>query len=89
MYILNISFQGGMSSRAELLLREADKMNCRAFVQVKDVASGHQKLNLAFVANLFKNFPALEQPEEVEEVAAETREEKSELYTHGQQNKYT
>ena len=35
-----------------------------------------EKLNLAFVANLFNNFPALDEPEEGP-VIEETREEKS------------
>ena len=38
-------------------------------------------MNLAFVANLFNNYPALEKPEEIdlEEIHQETREEKSEF----------
>ena len=37
---------------------------------------GQEKLNLAFVANLFNNHPSLEPPEEDIDIVAETREEK-------------
>merc|ERR1712154_84089 len=62
--------------RAELMLRQADKIDCAAFVTPRDVVSGHEKLNLAFVANLFNNHPGLEPPEETLTVVEETREEK-------------
>lgn len=45
------------------MLKEADKIGCKAFVTEKDVSKGHQKLNMAFVANLFNKYPGLE-PEE-------------------------
>lgn len=65
--------------RAERMLQEADKIGCRAFVSAKDVVDGNYKLNLAFVANLFNMYPALEQPEDFnpEDIVEETREEKS------------
>ena len=45
-----------------------------------DVVSGVEKLNLAFVANLFNKFPALDEPETDElDAIVETREEKSKL----------
>ena len=60
------------------MLQEADKIGCRSFVSPKDVTSGNYKLNMAFVANLFNQYPALEPPEDMEmEVVEETREEKS------------
>lgn len=66
--------------RAECMLQEADKIGCRSFVGPTDVVSGNQKLNLAFVANLFNNYPALDKPEvDVEmDMREESREEKSE-----------
>jgi len=65
-------------SRAELMLREADKLGCRCFVSSADVVSGNDKLNLAFVANLFNHYPGLEPRDDlVEAVRDETREEKS------------
>ena len=68
--------------RAEVMLDQADKIQSRAFVTAKDVVKGQEKLNLAFVANLFNNFPALDPPKEeyieaIEESSIqETREEK-------------
>ena len=69
-----------MHQRAECMLQEADKIGCRSFVGPSDVVSGNQKLNLAFVANLFNNYPALDKPEvDVEmDMREESREEKSE-----------
>ena len=75
---------GDHTKRAEAVLRNADKINCRRFVRAKDIVAGNPKLNLAFVANLFNNFPALELEEgELEEMEPyeETREEKSMLFT--------
>merc|ERR1712241_1358047 len=68
--------------RAETMLEQADKIKSRAFVTARDVVKGQERLNLAFVANLFNNFPALDPPkEEMMEVMEsntiqETREEK-------------
>lgn len=45
--------------RAELMLREAARLDCRQFVSPRDVTTGNSKLNLAFVANLFNMYPAL------------------------------
>lgn len=50
--------------RAELMLKQAGKMGCRKFVRPKDVAKGNQRLNLAFVANLFNTYPNLKPVEE-------------------------
>ena len=64
------------------MLQEADKIECRSFVSPRDVVSGNYKLNLAFVANLFNTYPALEKPDDfdMEELHEETREEKSMYY---------
>jgi len=62
--------------RAELVLENADKIECRKFVQARDIVRGNPKLNLAFVANMFNTWPALEPVEDVE-VIEETREEKT------------
>ncbi|XP_076828784.1 plastin-1 isoform X2 [Brachyhypopomus gauderio] len=48
--------------RAELMLRQAARLDCRQFVTPQDVVAGNQKLNMAFVANLFNMFPALGKP---------------------------
>ena len=66
-----------MLKRAELMLREADKMKCRVFLTPAEVTKGTYNLNLAFVAYLFNRYPALEMPDMEVEVVEETREEKS------------
>lgn len=65
--------------RAEAVLENADKLESRMFVRPKEIVSGHQRLNTAFVANLFNHYPNLEdeEGEEIEEDVEETREEKS------------
>lgn len=75
--------ENNLHSRAEIMLQQAGKLNCRSFVTPNDVVGGVYKLNLAFVANLFNNHPGLDQPEQIEglEAIEETREEKSKLYT--------
>lgn len=49
--------------RADAMLQQAERLNCRQFVTPADVVSGNPKLNLAFVANLFNKYPALTKPE--------------------------
>ena len=59
------------------MLGEAEKIDCKAFVTAQDVVNGHEKLNLAFVANLFNTHPGLDPPEEeLTVIVEETREEK-------------
>ncbi|XP_036410287.1 plastin-1 [Megalops cyprinoides] len=48
--------------RAELMLRQAARLDCRQFVTPHDVVAGNHKLNMAFVANLFNTYPALNKP---------------------------
>ena len=64
------------TKRAEKVLVNAAKIECRKFVRARDIVAGNPKLNLAFVANLFNTCPGLEPV--VEEVVfdEETREEK-------------
>jgi plastin-1 len=62
--------------RAEKVLQNADKLECRKFVRPRDIVAGNPKLNLAFVANLFNTCPGLEPVEEIE-IEEETREEKA------------
>lgn len=66
-------------NRAEVMLKQADKLGCRSFLTPQNVVDGVYKLNLAFVANLFNNYPGLNAPENVEplETIEETREEKT------------
>lgn len=65
--------------RAEIMLQQADKLGCRSFLSPQDVVSGIYKLNVAFVANLFNKFPALDTPDEPikMEIVEETRAEKT------------
>ncbi|GFO18106.1 plastin-2-like [Plakobranchus ocellatus] len=71
--------ESDMAARADSMLNQADKIGCRKFVRSQDVVKGDAKLNLAFVANLFNNYPALEGVNEnqEEELYEETREEKT------------
>lgn len=62
--------------RAEIMLEQAEKIDSRAFVTAKDVVKGQETLNLAFVANLFRNHPGLDPPKEDVDIVEETREEK-------------
>lgn len=69
------------TQRAEKMLQQADKIGCRKFVRPIDVVKGNQKLNLAFVANMFNTHPALEVPTNVDvedlDALEENREEKT------------
>lgn len=78
-----LRIHGDNVGRAGAMLREADKLGCKAFVAPNDVANGVYKLNLAFVANLFNTWPGLKPPGEDElqvegdlSEIEETREEK-------------
>lgn len=44
------------------MLKQAARLDCRQFVSPQDVVAGNQKLNLAYVANLFNMYPALKKP---------------------------
>ena len=75
---------GDAEARAEAMLTNADKIECRKFVRAADVVKGNAKLNLAFVAHLFNTYPALEPTEEFAGLAEfdlgemdETREERT------------
>ena len=45
--------------RSEIVLEWAGRLNCRRFVTANDIVEGNPKLNLAFVATLFKEYPSL------------------------------
>jgi len=66
-----------MTKRAELMLKEAEKIKCRVFLTASGVTKGTYNLNLAFVAYLFNRYPALQMPSGDVQVVDETREEKS------------
>ncbi|XP_040915957.1 plastin-1-like [Toxotes jaculatrix] len=72
-----------LNRRAELMLQQAALLDCRQFVSPHDVTSGNSKLNLAFVANLFNTYPALQKAQvntnglETAHIEGESREEKT------------
>ncbi|KAI8968374.1 fimbrin [Mycotypha africana] len=46
--------------RAEMVLDNAEKIDCRKYLTPKALVAGNPKLNLAFVAHLFNTHPGLE-----------------------------
>ncbi|KAK7215601.1 hypothetical protein V2G26_003604 [Clonostachys chloroleuca] len=60
-----------LHQRAEEVLQESDKLGCRKFLTPKSLVAGNPKLNLAFVANLFNNHPALDPITEEEKLEVE------------------
>ena len=38
-----------LTKRAEAMLKQAEKVNCKAFVTAKDVCQGNEKLNFALM----------------------------------------
>ncbi|KAI9683674.1 MAG: Fimbrin, actin-bundling protein [Trizodia sp. TS-e1964] len=57
--------------RAEQVLDNADKLDCRKFLTPTSLVAGNPKLNLAFVANLFNNHPGLDPITEEEKLQVE------------------
>ncbi|KAJ3084369.1 hypothetical protein BCR33DRAFT_717762 [Rhizoclosmatium globosum] len=55
-----------LHQRAEQILQGADRMGCRKYLSVKTLVEGNAKLNFAFVANLFNNWPGLEKLSDAE-----------------------
>lgn len=72
--------------RAEMVLDNAEKINCRKYLTPTALVAGNPKLNLAFVAHLFNTYPGLEplseeEAPEVEPLDAEgEREARSKLF---------
>jgi len=58
--------ENDLFSRAEQILQNAEKLNCRKYLSPQSLVAGNPKLNLAFVANLFNTHPGLDPLEEVE-----------------------
>ena len=44
----------------ELILEYAESLEVRDFISARDIMKGNIKLNMAFVANLFNNYPSLD-----------------------------
>lgn len=43
------------AERANLVLEQAEKLDCKRFVTEKDIVEGSTNLNLAFVAHIFQH----------------------------------
>ncbi|CAN9324189.1 unnamed protein product [Alternaria alternata] len=52
--------QTDLLQRAEMVLQNADALDCRKFLTPTSLVAGNPKLNLAFVANLFNTHPCLD-----------------------------
>jgi len=63
--------ESDLTKRAEHVLRNADKLDCRKFVAPRDIVKGNPKLNLAFVAHLFNTHPGLAPLSDEEKAALE------------------
>ncbi|CAL8273478.1 unnamed protein product [Merluccius merluccius] len=73
-------YEKDLHKRAELMLQQAARMDCRQFVSPHDVTCGNSKLNLAFVANLYHMYPSLPKIGSMDpdmHIEAESREEKT------------
>ncbi|KAI9859004.1 MAG: Fimbrin, actin-bundling protein [Trichoglossum hirsutum] len=57
--------------RAEEVLQNADKLDCRKFLTPTSLVAGNPKLNLAFVAHLFNTHPGLDPITEEEKLEVE------------------
>ncbi|OJJ01004.1 hypothetical protein ASPVEDRAFT_190516 [Aspergillus versicolor CBS 583.65] len=57
--------------RADDVLTNAEKLNCRKFLTPTSLVAGNPKLNLAFVANLFNTIPGLDPITEEEKLEVE------------------
>ena len=57
--------------RAEQVLQNSEKLDCRKFLTPTSLVAGNPKLNLAFVANLFNTHPGLDPITEEEKAVVE------------------
>lgn len=60
-----------LHQRAEQVLQNADRLDCRKFLSPTSLVAGNPKLNLAFVANLFNTHPGLDPITEEEKLEVE------------------
>ena len=58
-------------TRAEQVLQNAEKLDCRKYLTPSALVAGNPKLNLAFVAHLFNTHPGLQPIEESEHIDIE------------------
>ncbi|CDO96275.1 unnamed protein product [Kluyveromyces dobzhanskii CBS 2104] len=57
--------------RAEEVLQNAERLECRKYLTPTALVGGNSKLNLAFVAHLFNTHPGLDPPDENEPIEIE------------------
>lgn len=55
-----------LEERARIVLDNGTKLGCKNFIRPRDIVQGNQKLNMAFVAQLFNKCPGLEPLKEEE-----------------------
>ena len=79
---VDVMIEQDLLKRAEVMLQQAEKLQCRHFISPQDVVDGIYKLNLAFVANLFNNHPALDKSDEPLELELANIEETPEEKTY-------
>ncbi|KAK4694033.1 hypothetical protein P7C71_g3477, partial [Lecanoromycetidae sp. Uapishka_2] len=60
-----------LHQRAEEVLQNADRLDCRKFLSPTSLVAGNPKLNLAFIANLFNTHPGLDPITEEEKLVVE------------------
>ncbi|EGW30618.1 uncharacterized protein SPAPADRAFT_63448 [Spathaspora passalidarum NRRL Y-27907] len=63
--------ESNLIARAEKILDHADRIGCRKYLTASSLVAGNPKLNLAFVANLFNNYPGLQPIEPHEQIEIE------------------
>ncbi|RLV89115.1 Fimbrin [Spathaspora sp. JA1] len=63
--------ESNLLARAEKILVHADNIGCRKYLTASSLVAGNPKLNLAFVANLFNNYPGLQPIEPHEQIEIE------------------
>jgi len=65
-----------LTERAKIVLENGTKLGCKNFIRPRDIVQGNQKLNMAFVAQLFNKCPGLEplKEEELKDVQVDWNE---------------
>ena len=51
--VISVSFKGALDKRAEVMLANADKLDCRRFVRASDVVNGWLKASFQSVVSSF------------------------------------
>eukprot|EP00917_Polyrhabdina_sp_WS-2016_P009934 GHVP01021800.1.p1 GENE.GHVP01021800.1~~GHVP01021800.1.p1 ORF type:complete len:525 (-),score=117.80 GHVP01021800.1:48-1622(-) len=59
--------ENDLIERAEIMLNTANQIGCRKYITPKTIIEGNPRLNLAFIANVFNEYPGLKQLSKEEE----------------------